>query len=111
MTLKEFLIMATGFTSIGLYEGEKLVSANDATVPELYLFEDCEVDGQLVEIKGDHLFKKMLVPNTLANAKYNCMLTNNVRIITSNEYHYYISFCENKFGKKWFLHYRLLYNK
>ena len=43
MTLKEFLIMATGFTSIGLYEGEKLVSANDATVPELYLFEDCEV--------------------------------------------------------------------
>ena len=45
MTLKEFLIMATGFTSIGLYEAkeEKLISANDATVPDLYLFEDCEV--------------------------------------------------------------------
>ena len=45
MTLREFLIMATGFNSIGLYEvtEEKLVSANDATVPDLYLFEDCEV--------------------------------------------------------------------
>lgn len=45
MTLKQFLIMATGFNSIGLYDSTegKLVSANDATVPDLYLFEDCEV--------------------------------------------------------------------
>ena len=63
-------------------------------------FPDFEVDGQLIEVKGDYLFKKMLIPNTLDNAKYNCMLANNVRIITSDEYHYYLSFCENKFGKK-----------
>lgn len=47
MTVREFLITATGFTSIGLYESAegKLVSANDATVPDLYLFENCEVES------------------------------------------------------------------
>ena len=45
MTLRQFLIMATGFNSIGLYDAaeEKLVSANDAVIPDLYLFEDYEV--------------------------------------------------------------------
>lgn len=43
-------------------------------------FPDFIIDGQLVEIKGDYLFKKMLIENTIENAKYNCLLNNNVEI-------------------------------
>lgn len=55
---------------------------------------DFEIDGQLYEIKGDHLFEKMLIPDTLDNAKYQCMLQNNVIILQSNDYAKY---------EKWFL--------
>lgn len=59
-----------------------------------YYVPDFEVDGQLYEIKGDHLFEKLLQPNTLDNAKYQCMLQNNVRILQSREYSEY---------EKWFV--------
>jgi hypothetical protein len=59
-----------------------------------YYMPDFEIDGQLYEIKGDHLFEKLLQPNTLDNAKYQCMLQNKVRILQSAEYSEY---------EKWFL--------
>jgi hypothetical protein len=55
---------------------------------------DFEVDGQLYEIKGDHLFEKLLQTNTQDNAKYRCMLKNNVKILQKAEYSKY---------EKWFL--------
>ena len=59
-----------------------------------YYLPDFELDGQLYEIKGDHLFEKMQQPNTLDNAKYLCMLQNNVIVLQSNDYAKY---------EKWFL--------
>lgn len=47
---------------------------------------DFEVNGDLVEIKGDQLYEQMLIPNTLDSAKYACMKTNNVKIIRTSEY-------------------------
>jgi len=51
-----------------------------------YYFPDFEVNGRLVEIKGDHLFEQMQIPNTLDNAKYKCMLDHKVEILTSKDY-------------------------
>jgi hypothetical protein len=53
-----------------------------------YSFDDCNhvcfpdfiIDGKLIEIKGDHLFKKMLIENTIENAKYKCLLENNIEV-------------------------------
>lgn len=62
-----------------------------------YIFEDkikyyfpdfvVNINGEMriVEIKGDHLFKEMQVENTQANAKYKCMLENNVIILQKQD--------------------------
>lgn len=44
----------------------------------------------MIEIKGDHLFKKMLIENTKENAKYECMRKNSVSILTSGDYNKYL---------------------
>lgn len=59
-------------------------------------FPDFIINGQLVEIKGDHLFKKMLIKNTIENAKYHCLLENKVEVWTSSTYNKYL----NWFNKK-----------
>lgn len=59
-------------------------------------FPDFVINGQLVEIKGDHLFKKMLIENTIENAKYHCLLENKVEVWTSAMYNKYL----NWFNKK-----------
>lgn len=51
-----------------------------------YYLPDFELDGQLYEIKGDHLFARLLQPDTIDNAKYLCMLNNNVIILQSKDY-------------------------
>lgn len=69
-----------------------------------YYLPDFEIDGQLYEIKGDHLFEKMLSPGTIDNAKYLCMMQNNVIILQSAEYAKYEKwFADNGFDKSTFL--------
>ena len=73
-------------------------------------YPDFIVEGQITEIKGDHFFedcnpsKKMINPflkiqDGYAEEKHQCMLANNVKIITSCEYIKYMSYVENKYGK------------
>lgn len=70
-------------------------------------FPDFIVDRVVTEIKGDHFFKE---DGTMQNpfchelddemeAKHQCMLANNVKIITSSEYNKYLSYVEEKYGK------------
>lgn len=40
---------------------------------------------KIIEIKGDHLYNEMLIENTQANAKYKCMLRNNVIILRKTD--------------------------
>lgn len=47
---------------------------------EHYYFPDFLYNGNLLEIKGDHLYKKMLEEHTLENAKYQCMQKNKVLV-------------------------------
>lgn len=51
---------------------------------------DFELDGELIEIKGEQLYEHMLIPNTLDAAKYECMKANGVRLIRTAEYQKYI---------------------
>lgn len=60
---------------------------------------DFIVYNTFVEIKGEHLMKKLLTPNTKDNAKYNCMIENKVHIITN--YYKYIKYVETKYGKNY----------
>ena len=43
-------------------------------------FPDFEINGKLVEVKSDYLYKKMQEPNTKENAKLKCILANGIII-------------------------------
>lgn len=62
-----------------------------------FYFPDFIVENKYVEIKGPQLFQKMLEPNTLDNAKYNCMIKNGVEIKTNCDE--YIKYVNEKYGK------------
>ena len=78
-------------------------------------FPDFKVEDKLYEIKGDHFFKdsKMVCPYrdkswtdeqyllecARYEAKHQCMLVNNVIILTSKDYRKYIDYVENAYGK------------
>lgn len=69
-----------------------------------YYKPDFKVNGELHEIKGDQFFvnEKMINPfdrsqDDLYNAKYHCMLENNVKIIKTAEYKKYIDFVNKKY--------------
>lgn len=68
---------------------------------------DFIINGKFVEIKGDHFFKKdgtMQNPydhtqDSLYEAKHQCMLQNNVAILTSKDYKKYIDYVKATYGK------------
>ena len=63
-----------------------------------YYFPDFQVNNRLIEIKSDYLFSKMQIKDTVSNAKYNCMVANNVQILLENDYQFYINwFNSNNF--------------
>ena len=86
--------------------------------PELYFeyyynneihryFPDFLVENELIEIKGDHFFEngKMINPfnrslDGVFEAKHQCMIDNNVKILTSSEYNIFLEFVENMDYKK-----------
>ena len=84
-------------------------------------FPDFKVNGQYVEIKGDHFFKngKMICPYRYKNwsniqyewickkfeAKHQCMLSHNVYILTSICYMPFIKYVEDKYGLNYLTQY------
>lgn len=68
-----------------------------------YYFPDFEIDGKLVEIKGDHFFKEdgtMCNPfdhslDELFEAKHQCMLKNNIEIWKSKDYQFALDYFKN----------------
>ena len=59
---------------------------------------DFLVDGKYVEIKGPHLFNEMMKENTVSNAKYKCMIENDVDVIT--DLTPYFAYLKNKYNIK-----------
>lgn len=90
--------------AVWLYMKEHNIDIQRNTSAFSYSFDKCDhvcfpdfiIAGKLIEIKGDHLFKKMLIENTIENAKYRCLLENNVEVWTSAKYNKYL----NWFNKK-----------
>lgn len=81
-------------------------------------YPDFEIDNKIVEIKGTHFFKynKMIDPykkteywNNFAEAKHQCMLSNNIEIITDCKL--YITYVENKYGKNYIKQFKKKYKK
>lgn len=72
-------------------------------------FPDFLIDGQFIEIKGDHFFKKdgtMRNPfdksqDELYEAKHQCMINNNVKILREKDYIKYILYVKTKYGKNY----------
>ena len=57
---------------------------------------DFLVDGKYVEIKGPHLLNEMMKENTGSNAKYKCMIENDVKIIS--DLAPYFTYLKNKYN-------------
>lgn len=78
---------------------------------EHYYIPDFEINGRLVEVKGDQFFKKdgtMQCPfdhsyDNQAEAKHQCMLNNDVLIIRSSEYKVVIDYFNGKYNKNDYL--------
>ena len=79
-----------------------------------YYYPDFKYKGELIEIKGGHLFSKEngLIDifnekdNNKLNAKYVCMLANGVKILQYDEIKKYIIYCKKTYGKQWCNKYR-----
>ena len=89
-------------------------------------FPDFIVEGQMIEIKGNHFFedndplKKMICPFKEKNwsdkdyqfacqkyeAKHQCMLRNDVKILTNADYQKYLDYVEQKHGKHYLEQFR-----
>ena len=65
-----------------------------------YTFIDFEINGKLYEIKGDYLYQRMLVENTVDNAKLKCLLENNVEIILKKDYQKYEDYFYEHYNKE-----------
>lgn len=67
-----------------------------------YYIPDFIVNDKIIEIKSDYLLGYLKTPNTIYNAKYKCMLDNNVEIITQNEYKKYVKWFNKNYDKEKF---------
>ena len=78
---------------------------------EHYYIPDFEINGRLVEVKGDQFFKEdgtMQCPfdhsyDGLAEAKHQCMLNNNVLIVRSSEYKVVVDYFNSKYNRNDYL--------
>ena len=72
-----------------------------------YYFPDFKINDKLFEIKSPYLYSKLLIPNTLENAKLNCMVENNVTIITDCSK--YLTYIKAKYGKNFLKNFNLIF--
>jgi len=57
---------------------------------------DFLVDGKYVEIKGPHLLHEMMKENTISNAKYKCMIENDIDVISDIDP--YLQYIKDKYN-------------
>ena len=67
-----------------------------------YYIPDFIVDDKVIEIKSDYLLKKMQIENTRGNAKYKCMLENNIIIINNAKFKKYVEWFLQHYSKEEF---------
>ena len=70
---------------------------------------DFEIDGKLVELKGDQFLKEdgtWQCPwdhsrDSLYEAKHQCAIKNNIEVWTKNDYMRFIAYVEQNYGKSY----------
>jgi predicted nucleic acid-binding Zn ribbon protein len=80
-------------------------------------FPDFIVDGVIIEIKGGHFLNedKMINPydstkNHIYEAKYKCMIHNNIKILTENDIKPVIKYIDGKYGKTFIKQFKKIKN-
>ena len=81
-----------------------------------YYHPDFIINNKIYEIKGSQFIKddgtyrnpydKSGNQDELYEAKHQCMIKNNINIISDNEIKPFLQYMKNKYGKKWYLVYR-----
>lgn len=67
---------------------------------------DFLINNEYIEIKSNYLFEKLLKPNTMENAKYICMVKNNIKILRNNDIKQYLLYIQERYGKDFILKFR-----
>lgn len=62
-------------------------------------FPDFKYKGELIEIKGNYLYEKMLIENTLDNAKLNLIKNLNIKVWNLDDLKFAIDYVKSKYGK------------
>lgn len=74
-----------------------------------FFMPDFEIDGKLVELKGDQFLKEDgtwqcpwdHIRDSLYEAKHQCAIRNNVEVWTKNDYMRFIDYVEQNYGKSY----------
>jgi hypothetical protein len=69
-------------------------------------FPDFKYKGKLIEIKGDHLFQKMMIKNTKNYTKFLLMKSLGVNILRKKEIQLYLNYVKNTYGKDYLKSFR-----
>lgn len=61
-------------------------------------FPDFKIGNEIIEIKSDYLYNKMLKENTIENAKFNCIKSNNIKILLKSDIKKYLKYITKVYG-------------
>ena len=64
-------------------------------------------NSELIELKSDYLFKLLQIPSTKDFAKYQCMVSNNVKILILKDVLFYLKYIYNKYGNKYLKQFKI----
>ena len=72
-----------------------------------FYFPDFLIGDEIIELKSDYLLEKMKKENTLDNAKYYCMLYNNIKIYNFKDIKFALDYVKKTYGKNYLKQFKI----
>lgn len=69
-------------------------------------YPDFIVDNKVIDLKNKYLYSRLLIENTQENAKYKCMIENNVCILLEQDMEPYLNYIQNNYGKFYLMEFK-----
>lgn len=69
-------------------------------------FPDFKIGNEIIEIKSDYLYNKMLKENTIENAKFNCIKSNNIKILLKSDIKKYLKYITKVYGVNYLIQFK-----
>ena len=66
-------------------------------------YPDFIINDKIIDIKNKHLYNKLLIENTIDNAKYECMKKNNVELLLEKDMVKYLNYIDLIYGKDYLM--------